>query len=209
LACPIAKSCYHTDTGKYDYLSNNRMQLSTLWMWTNNASESRLCLRPHFGLMTDTVQSLKRYFLLNASLWILSKRSIIALIRRGIHNFRDSCCYLYSNCNSAVQCRIIVLTYLGSQCTKILHSWVYVLIFTSLYLESCIRPVAISRWIRQGNSIKCCARLGESATESLAVIRQAFGEESMSRTRVFEWHALFKSDRKKRNRRRANSLACS
>jgi hypothetical protein len=44
--------------------------------------------------------------------------------------------------------------------------------------------------------IKFCANLGKSATETLAMIRQAFGEESKSRTRVFEWYARFKADRK-------------
>jgi hypothetical protein len=31
--------------------------------------------------------------------------------------------------------------------------------------------------------------------ETLAMIRQAFGEESISRTRVFEWHARFRAGR--------------
>jgi hypothetical protein len=33
----------------------------------------------------------------------------------------------------------------------------------------------------------------ESATETLAMIRNAFKEESMSHTRVFEWHARFRA----------------
>jgi hypothetical protein len=37
--------------------------------------------------------------------------------------------------------------------------------------------------------IKFCAILGKNATGALAMIRQVFGEESMSRIRVFEWHA--------------------
>jgi hypothetical protein len=33
--------------------------------------------------------------------------------------------------------------------------------------------------------------------ETLATIRWAFGKESVSRTREFEWHARFRADRKK------------
>jgi hypothetical protein len=43
--------------------------------------------------------------------------------------------------------------------------------------------------------IKFCANLGESVTENLAKIRQAFREDGMSRTRAFEWHAQFRASR--------------
>jgi hypothetical protein len=36
--------------------------------------------------------------------------------------------------------------------------------------------------------IKLCAILGKSATETPAMIRQVFEEESISHIRVFEWH---------------------
>jgi hypothetical protein len=50
----------------------------------------------------------------------------------------------------------------------------------SFYLESCIRPDAILRWIQKRYSIKCCANLGKSALETLVIIIKAFREESMS-----------------------------
>jgi hypothetical protein len=37
----------------------------------------------------------------------------------------------------------------------------------------------------------------ESWTETLTMIRQPFGEESTSRTRVFEWYDRFRADQKK------------
>jgi hypothetical protein len=54
--------------------------------------------------------------------------------------------------------------------------------FTSFHLASCIWADAISRWIQQRNSTKFCATLGKSVTETLPMIKQAFGEESTSCT---------------------------
>jgi hypothetical protein len=55
----------------------------------------------------------------------------------------------------------------------------YVLLFGVM---SCMWPDVVSLWIRQRNSIKFCANLGKIEMETPAVIRQAFGEESLSRT---------------------------
>jgi hypothetical protein len=41
--------------------------------------------------------------------------------------------------------------------------------------------------------IKVCADLRKSATETLTTIQQAFGEQILSRTQVFQWHAHFKT----------------
>ena len=43
--------------------------------------------------------------------------------------------------------------------------------------------------------IKFCASLGKSATENLEMIQQVFGDQSLSRTQVFQCHAPFKTGR--------------
>jgi hypothetical protein len=49
--------------------------------------------------------------------------------------------------------------------------------------------------IEQRVCIKFRVKLGKPATESLKMLRQAFGEHSLSRTSVFEWHSRFKAGR--------------
>jgi len=43
--------------------------------------------------------------------------------------------------------------------------------------------------------IRFCANLGKSVTETLEMIQQGFGDQSLSRTQVFQWHARFKAGR--------------
>jgi hypothetical protein len=38
-------------------------------------------------------------------------------------------------------------------------------------------------------------KLGKSATETTEMLHEAFGEHSLSRTAVFEWHSCFKAGR--------------
>jgi hypothetical protein len=40
-----------------------------------------------------------------------------------------------------------------------------------------------------------CVKLGKSATETLDMLHDAFGEHSLSQTVVFEWHSHFKAGR--------------
>jgi hypothetical protein len=45
--------------------------------------------------------------------------------------------------------------------------------------------------IEQRVCIKFCMKLSKSATETLEMLHEAFGEHSLSRTAVFEWHCRF------------------
>jgi hypothetical protein len=43
--------------------------------------------------------------------------------------------------------------------------------------------------------IKFCVKLGKSTTKTLKMLHEAFGEHSLSRSVVFEWHLHFKAGR--------------
>jgi len=47
----------------------------------------------------------------------------------------------------------------------------------------------------QGVCIKFCANLGKSGTETLTMIQQAFGDQSLSHVQVFQRRAQFKTGR--------------
>jgi hypothetical protein len=47
--------------------------------------------------------------------------------------------------------------------------------------------------IKQHVCIQFCVKLSKSATETLAMLHEAFGEHSLRRTAVFEWHLCFKA----------------
>jgi hypothetical protein len=49
--------------------------------------------------------------------------------------------------------------------------------------------------IEQHVCIKFCTKLGKSATETLEMLCEAFGEHFLSWTVVFEWHSRFKVGR--------------
>jgi hypothetical protein len=46
-----------------------------------------------------------------------------------------------------------------------------------------------------GFCVKFCVKLGKSATETLEMLCEAFGEHSLSRAAVSEWHSRFKAGR--------------
>jgi hypothetical protein len=74
----------------------------------------------------------------------------------------------------------------------------YVLSFGVLYLASSDFTMDLTK--EQQMRIKFYANIGKSAMETLAMIRQVFWEESMSHTRVFEWHVKTHQDGKRGDR---------
>ena len=47
----------------------------------------------------------------------------------------------------------------------------------------------------QRDNLKFLAKLGKTHSESFAMLQQLYGEETMSRTRAFDWHKRFKEGR--------------
>jgi len=45
--------------------------------------------------------------------------------------------------------------------------------------------------------IKFCFKIGKTATETYRLLQQAYGEDAMGRTQVFDWFRWFKEGRKK------------
>jgi transposase len=49
--------------------------------------------------------------------------------------------------------------------------------------------------LEQRINIKLCARLGKSASETLQLLKEAYGADAMKKTSVFVWHKRFKKGR--------------
>jgi hypothetical protein len=48
---------------------------------------------------------------------------------------------------------------------------------------------------QQRVNIKFCVKLDKTATETLQLLRDAYGDEALSPARVFQWHRQFVSGR--------------
>jgi len=49
--------------------------------------------------------------------------------------------------------------------------------------------------LEQRINIKFCVKLGKSASETLQLLKEAYGAAAMKKTSVFEWHKRFKEGR--------------
>lgn len=53
----------------------------------------------------------------------------------------------------------------------------------------------LDKKIEQRINIKFLVKLKKNATETLNLLREAYGEDALSRSRVFEWHKRFSEGR--------------
>jgi hypothetical protein len=67
--------------------------------------------------------------------------------------------------------------------------------YTSDFSNLCFLLSAMDGKIEQCFCVKFCLKLSKSATETLEMLRESFGEHSLNRTAVFEWHSNFKAGR--------------
>jgi hypothetical protein len=67
--------------------------------------------------------------------------------------------------------------------------------YTSAFSTSCFVLSAIDGKIEQRVCTKFCVKLVKSTNEILEMLREAFGEHSLSLTAGFEWHSRFKAGR--------------
>jgi len=49
--------------------------------------------------------------------------------------------------------------------------------------------------VKQGINRKFLVRLRKSPTEALKLLQEVYGDDTVSRTRLFEWHRRFKEGR--------------
>jgi hypothetical protein len=67
--------------------------------------------------------------------------------------------------------------------------------YTHAFSTSCLILPAMDDKFEQHVCIKFCVKLSKSTTETLQMLLEAFGEHSLSRTVVFQWHSRFKPGR--------------
>jgi hypothetical protein len=101
-------------------------------------------------------------FLPNSSIW--EKSGIMVIMKNkewmtewehmsDIHNFWNWCCHLYSNCSRVMERQMIVLAYLGGQCTKF-HTAGWPCWFLRPFIWGCVSGLM---WFHDGSESECAS----------------------------------------------------
>jgi hypothetical protein len=64
-------------------------------------------------------------------------------------------------------------------------------------VRSCFNPLAISEMAdhkEQRVCVKFCFMLGKTAAETVGMLRQAFNDDALGKSQVYEWFSRFKSE---------------
>jgi hypothetical protein len=67
--------------------------------------------------------------------------------------------------------------------------------YSNAFSTSCFPLATMDGKSEQHICVKFWVKLSKSATETIEMLREAFGEHSLSQTAVFEWHSCFKAGR--------------
>jgi len=117
--------------------------------------------------------------------------------------------YVYEVCSNSIRIGIVVVVrWVGCVCnlswhvrTCLSNSWhkLQMAAFSQLAAvgrgsNTCVYVIAIFTMCEsteQRICIKFCFKIGETATETYQLLQQAYGEDTMGRTQVFDWFRRF------------------
>ena len=121
---------------------------------------------------------------------------------------------VYVVCSKSIRIEILVVQWVGCVCKQAWHvrtclsnSWhkLQVTAFAQLTVigcgnNTCVYVIAIFTMCEsteQSICIKICFKIGKTAKETYQLLQQAYGEDAMGRTQVFDWFRRFKEGRSK------------
>ena len=103
-----------------------------------------------------------------------------------------------TRCNRGFYCTSYCLLtcfghhYAHHQELKSIIQWLLRVVFCAVFFSSSLSGVElrvmrlVCRMLQHPANIKFCVKLGKTATETLQLLRDAYGDEALSRARVFE-----------------------
>jgi len=128
-------------------------------------------------------------------------------------HLQDSVIIINEVCSKSIRIGIVVVVqWVGCVCNQSWHvrtclsnSWHKLQVAAFIHLavvgrgsNTCVYVIAIFTMCvstEQRICIKLCFKIGKTATETYQLLQQAYGEDAMGRTQVFDWFRRFKKCR--------------